>query len=107
MKYYADLKAWQDEAGHAAEAGGKVPQRPKLPESRHVACPSSSSTARLPPSFPMPFAEHLVPGNQQRGRTHLRGPHGSTGQGMRDAEQLGMPFISRKCNPTARPIPTT
>ena len=31
MKYYADLKAWQDEAGHAAEAGGKMPKRPKLP----------------------------------------------------------------------------
>jgi sialate O-acetylesterase len=31
QRYYADLKAWQDEAGHAAEAGGKVPQRPKLP----------------------------------------------------------------------------
>ncbi len=30
-QYYADLKAWQDEAGHAAEAGGKIPQRPKLP----------------------------------------------------------------------------
>ena len=30
-QYYADLKAWQDEAGRAAEAGGKVPQRPKLP----------------------------------------------------------------------------
>ena len=30
-QYYADLKAWQDEAGDAAEAGGKVPQRPKLP----------------------------------------------------------------------------
>ncbi len=30
-QYYAELKAWQDEAGHAAEAGGKVPHRPKLP----------------------------------------------------------------------------
>ncbi|MBR89656.1 MAG: hypothetical protein CMO66_00050, partial [Verrucomicrobiales bacterium] len=30
-QYYADLKAWQDLAGDAAEAGGKVPQRPKLP----------------------------------------------------------------------------
>jgi sialate O-acetylesterase len=30
-QYYADLKEWQDVAGHAAEAGGKVPQRPKLP----------------------------------------------------------------------------
>ena len=30
-QYYADLKAWQDVAGDAAEAGGKVPQRPKLP----------------------------------------------------------------------------
>jgi len=30
-RYYADLKAWQDVAGHAAEAGGKVPARPNLP----------------------------------------------------------------------------
>ena len=30
-QYYADLKAWQDVAGHAAEAGGKVPARPNLP----------------------------------------------------------------------------
>ena len=30
-QYYADLKAWQDVAGHAAEKGGKVPARPKLP----------------------------------------------------------------------------
>jgi len=30
-QYYADLKEWQDVAGHAAEAGGKIPQRPKLP----------------------------------------------------------------------------
>jgi sialate O-acetylesterase len=30
-QYYADLKAWQDLAGHAAEAGGKVPARPNLP----------------------------------------------------------------------------
>ena len=31
MKYYADLKAWQNEAGRAAEAGGKMPSRPNLP----------------------------------------------------------------------------
>ena len=30
-QYYADLKEWQDVAGHAAEAGGKVPARPNLP----------------------------------------------------------------------------
>ena len=30
-QYYADLRAWQDVAGHAAERGGKVPARPKLP----------------------------------------------------------------------------
>jgi len=30
-QYDADLKEWQDVAGHAAEAGGKIPQRPKLP----------------------------------------------------------------------------
>ncbi len=30
-QYYADLKAWQYVAGHAAEKGGKVPARPKLP----------------------------------------------------------------------------
>ena len=30
-QYYAELKAWEDVAGHAAEKGGKVPVRPKLP----------------------------------------------------------------------------
>ncbi len=30
-QYYSDLKAWQDVAGHAAEAGGKVAARPNLP----------------------------------------------------------------------------
>ena len=30
-RYYADLKAWQEIAGDAAERGGKVPGRPKLP----------------------------------------------------------------------------
>jgi len=30
-QYYADLKAWQEIAGNAAERGGKVPGRPKLP----------------------------------------------------------------------------
>ena len=29
--YYKDLKLWETEAGRIAEAGGKVPQRPKLP----------------------------------------------------------------------------
>ena len=31
VQYYSDLKVWQDEAGRAAEAGGKVPARPNLP----------------------------------------------------------------------------
>jgi len=30
-KYYEDLRAWQEEAGVIAEAGGKVPTRPNLP----------------------------------------------------------------------------
>ncbi|MBT3470440.1 MAG: hypothetical protein HOK49_02150 [Opitutae bacterium] len=30
-RYYKNLKTWQDEAGRAAEAGGKVPSRPNLP----------------------------------------------------------------------------
>ena len=30
-KYYRDLKAWQEEAGKIAEAGGKMPTRPNLP----------------------------------------------------------------------------
>jgi len=30
-KYYKDLRAWQEEAGELAIAGGKVPQRPNLP----------------------------------------------------------------------------
>ena len=30
-RYYSDLKAWQEEAGRMAEAGGKKPARPKLP----------------------------------------------------------------------------
>ncbi|NRA96423.1 MAG: hypothetical protein HRU14_09470 [Planctomycetes bacterium] len=30
-KYYDDLKAWQQEAGEAAVAGGKIPARPGLP----------------------------------------------------------------------------
>ncbi|MGB1131029.1 MAG: sialate O-acetylesterase, partial [Haloferula sp.] len=30
-KYDADLKSWQEEAGRIAEAGGKLPARPKLP----------------------------------------------------------------------------
>ena len=31
VQYYSDLKVWQDEAGRAAEAGGKMPARPNLP----------------------------------------------------------------------------
>jgi hypothetical protein len=31
VKYYKDLKAWQEEAGKIAEAGGKMPTRPNLP----------------------------------------------------------------------------
>jgi sialate O-acetylesterase len=31
VQYYSDLKVWQDKAGRAAEAGGKVPARPNLP----------------------------------------------------------------------------
>ena len=30
-QYYEDLEAWQEVAGELAEAGGKVPARPKLP----------------------------------------------------------------------------
>ena len=30
-QYYEDLKAWQEEAGMMAEAGGRIPARPKLP----------------------------------------------------------------------------
>ena len=30
-RYYRDLKAWQEEAGKIAEAGGKKPARPNLP----------------------------------------------------------------------------
>ena len=30
-QYYQDLKAWQEEAGKMAEAGGRVPKRPSLP----------------------------------------------------------------------------
>ena len=30
-QYYSDLKVWQDDAGRAAEAGGKMPARPNLP----------------------------------------------------------------------------
>jgi hypothetical protein len=30
-KYYEDLRAWQTVAGDAADAGGRVPARPKLP----------------------------------------------------------------------------
>ena len=30
-RYYADLKAWQEEAGRMAEAGGRKPARPNLP----------------------------------------------------------------------------
>ena len=29
--YYSDLAAWQDSAGHAADAGGRMPARPGLP----------------------------------------------------------------------------
>ena len=31
VKYGKDLKAWQEEAGRIAEAGGKMPSRPNLP----------------------------------------------------------------------------
>ncbi len=31
VKYYRDLKVWQEEAGRIAEAGGKMPTRPNLP----------------------------------------------------------------------------
>ncbi|MEM7454226.1 MAG: sialate O-acetylesterase [Planctomycetota bacterium] len=30
-QYYADLRAWQQVAGDAAEAGGRIPERPGLP----------------------------------------------------------------------------
>lgn len=30
-RYYKDLRAWQEEAGKAAQAGGKIPPRPSLP----------------------------------------------------------------------------
>jgi len=30
-KYYQDLRAWQEVAGDAAEAGGRIPARPNLP----------------------------------------------------------------------------
>lgn len=30
-RYYEDLRTWQEEAGEAAVAGGRIPQRPNLP----------------------------------------------------------------------------
>ena len=84
-QYYTDLKEWQDLAGHAAEAGGKVPQRSQASRNRrHMARTvpvlqwqdRSRRSVRYSRSNP-------VPGNQQqRGRPDLRVAYGSFGTGL-------------------------
>ena len=108
-QYYADLKEWQDLAGHAAEAGGKFPNAPSFPDCGMGAGRPSSSMARSLLSFRTLFAE-------QSGAREpaTAGTAGSTrpvwklwyGVGVDARACRKCLFISRKCNLTAHPIPT-
>ena len=99
-KYYADLKAWQDEPAMPPRLAASAPTAQAsriagmwrgLPVLQRQDCPRHSLCHSR---------RNLVPEPATAGTDASSGPHGSAGQGMEGCLGMpGMPFISRKCNP--------
>ena len=109
MKYYADLKAWQDEAGHAAEAGGKVPQRPKLPGIAGMwRGPSQFFNGKIAPVIPYAIRGAIWcqgTSNSGDGRIYAARMEALV-KGWRDAWSMpGMPFYFTQMQPYGSPDP--
>ena len=110
-QYYADLKEWQDLAGHAAEAGGKVPQRPKLPGIAGMwRGPSQFFNGKIAPVIPYAIRGAIWcqgTSNSGDGRIYAARMEALV-RGWRDAWGMPeMPFYFTQMQPYGSPDPDT
>ena len=108
-QYYADLKAWQDVAGHAAEKGGKVPPRPNLPGIAGMwRGPSQFFNGKIAPVIPYAIRGAIWcqgTSNSGDGRIYAARMEALV-KGWRDAwEMPGMPFYFTQMQPYGSPDP--
>ena len=102
-QYYDDLKAWQDVAGHTAEAGGKVPARPSLPGIAGMwRGPSQFFNGKIAPVIPYAIRGAIWcqgTSNSGDGRIYAARMEALV-RGWRDAwEMPGMPFYFTQMQP--------
>lgn len=107
--YYADLKAWQNLAGKAAEAGGKIPQRPKLPGIAGMwRGPSQFFNGKIAPVVPYAVRGAIWcqgTSNSGDGRIYAARMEALV-QGWRDAWGMDeMPFYFTQMQPYGSPDP--
>ncbi len=108
-QYYADLKVWQDVAGHAAEKGGKVPARPKLPGIAGMwRGPSQFFNGKIAPVIPYAIRGAIWcqgTSNSGDGRIYASRMEALV-RGWRDAwEMPDMPFYFTQMQPYGSPDP--
>ena len=108
-QYYADLKAWQDVAGHAAEAGGKVAARPNLPGIAGMwRGPSQFFNGKIAPVIPYAIRGAIWcqgTSNSGDGRIYAARMEALV-KGWRDAWGMpGMPFYFTQMQPYGSPDP--
>jgi sialate O-acetylesterase len=108
-QYYADLKAWQDVAGHAAEAGGKVAARPNLPGIAGMwRGPSQFFNGKIAPVIPYAIRGAIWcqgTSNSGDGRIYASRMEALV-QGWRDAWSMpDMPFYFTQMQPYGSPDP--
>jgi sialate O-acetylesterase len=108
-RYYKDLKAWQDEAGKAAEAGGKVPSRPNLPGIAGMwRGPSQFFNGKISPVIPYAVRGAIWcqgTSNSGDGRIYAARMEALV-RGWRDAwEMPEMPFYFTQMQPYGSPDP--
>ena len=108
-RYYKDLKAWQDEAGRAAEAGGKVPARPNLPGIAGMwRGPSQFFNGKIAPVIPYAIRGAIWcqgTSNGGDGRIYAARMEALV-KGWRDAWGMpGMPFYFTQMQPYGSPDP--
>jgi len=108
-QYYADLKAWQGVAGHAAEKGGKVPPHPNLPGIAGMwRGPSQFFNGKIAPVIPYAIRGAIWcqgTSNSGDGRIYAARMEALV-KGWRDAwEMPGMPFYFTQMQPYGSPDP--
>jgi hypothetical protein len=109
VKYDKDLKAWQEEAGRIAEAGGKMPTRPSLPGIAGMwRGPSQFFNGKIAPVIPYAIRGAIWcqgTSNGGDGRIYAARMEALV-KGWRDAWGMpGMPFYFTQMQPYGSPDP--